>query len=131
MNVPSFRFLVPPFLFLYPRSGFWYRRSVFCTLVVVSGVQETSAKTTIGNHPSQDDGKGGLGLRGVAFMTVSAVLTVLALLEITLPSLCLSYKMQCQETTMTALTALAVSAVVAVSVVTATPLKLNPPFSSS
>ena len=32
---------------------------------------------------------------------------------------------------MTVLTVLAVSAVVAVSVVTATPLKLNPPFSSS
>ena len=45
---------------------------------------------------TQDDGKGGLGLRGVAFMTVLAVLTVLA-----------------------------------VSVMTATPLKLNPPFPSS
>ena len=39
----------------------------------------------------QDDGKGGLGLRGVAFMTVLAVLTV------TLPSFCLSYKLQYQE----------------------------------
>ena len=62
-------------------------------------------------------------------MTVLAVLTALAVLESTLPS-CLFYKMQCQETTVTVL---AVSAVVAVnvSVVTATPLKLNPPFSSS
>ena len=66
--------------------------------------------------------KGGLGLRGVAFMTALAVLTVL---ESTLPSFCLSYKIQCQETTVT------VSAVVAVSVVTATPFKLNPSFSSS
>ena len=75
--------------------------------------------------------KGGLGLRGVAFMTVSAVLTVLAVLESTLPSFCLSYKTQCQEATVTVMTVLAVSAVVAVSVVTATPLKLKPPFSSS
>ena len=35
---------------------------------------------------SQDDGKGGLGLRGVAFMTVLVVSTVLAVLESTLPS---------------------------------------------
>ena len=70
----------------------------------------------------QDDGQGGLSLRGVAFMTV---LAVLAVLESTLPSFCLPYTMQCQETTMTAL------AVVAVSFVTATPLKLNPPFPSS
>ena len=68
----------------------------------------------------QDDGKGGLGFRGVAFMTV------LAVLDCTLPSFCLSHKIQCQETTVTVLTVLAVSAVVAVSVVTATPLKLNP-----
>ena len=76
----------------------------------------------------QDDGKGGLSLRGVAFMTVLAGLTVLAVLESTLPSFCLSYKIQYQETTVTVLTVLAV---VAVSVVTATPLKLNPPFPSS
>ena len=38
---------------------------------------------------SQDDGKGGLSLREVAFMTV---LTVLAVLENTLPSFCWSYK---------------------------------------
>ena len=41
----------------------------------------------------QDDGKGGLGLRGVAFMTV------LAVLENTLPSFCLSYKIQHNEAT--------------------------------
>ena len=76
----------------------------------------------------QDDGKGGLGLRGVAFMTV---LAVLAVLESPVPSFCLSYKIQCQETTVTVLTVLAVSAVVAVSVVSATPFKLNPHFSSS
>ena len=73
----------------------------------------------------QDDGKGGLSLRGVAFMTVLAVLTVL---ESTLPSFCLSYKIQHSEATVAVLTVLAVSAVVAVSVVTATPLKPNPPF---
>ena len=63
----------------------------------------------------QDDGKGGVSLRGVAFMIVLAVLTVLAVLESTLPSFCLPYKIQCQETV------LAVSAVVAVSVVMTTP----------
>ena len=74
-----------------------------------------------GVYFSQDDGKGGsVSLRGVAFMTV------LAVLESTSPSFCLSYKKkQCQETTVTVL---AVSAVVTVSVVTAIPLKLNPPF---
>ena len=34
-----------------------------------------------------DDEKGGLSLRGVAFVTVLAVLTVLVVLESTLPSL--------------------------------------------
>ena len=58
-------------------------------------------------------------------MTVLAVLTVSAVLESPLPSFCSSYKIQCQETTVTVLTVLAVSAVAAVSVVTATPLKLN------
>ena len=58
-------------------------------------------------------------------MTVLAVLTVL---ESTLPSICLSYEIQHNEATMAVLTVLAVSAVVAVSVMTATPLKLNPPF---
>ena len=42
-----------------------------------------------------------------------------AVLESALPSFCLSYKIQCQETTVTALAVLAVSAVVAVLVVTA------------
>ena len=41
---------------------------------------------------TQDDRKGGLSLRGVAFMTVLAVLTVLVVLENTLPSFCWSYK---------------------------------------
>ena len=82
------------------------------------------------NH-NQDDGKGGLSVRGVAFMTVLAVLTVLVVLESTLPSFCLSYKIQHSEATVAVLTAWAVSAVVADSVVTATPLKPNPPFSSS
>ena len=70
----------------------------------------------------QDHGKGGLSLRGVAFMTV---LAVLAVLESTLPSFSKSYKTQDKEATVTVL---AVSAVMAVSVMTATPLKLNPPF---
>ena len=73
----------------------------------------------------QDHGKGGLSLRGVAFMTVVAVL------ENTLPSFCLSYKIQHNEATVAVLTVLAVSAAMAVSVMTATPLKLNPPFPSS
>ena len=72
--------------------------------------------------------KGGVEFKGVAFMTVLAVLTVLASLESTLPSVCLSYKIQHSEATVAVFTVLAVSAVMAVSVVTATPLKLNPPF---
>ena len=71
----------------------------------------------------QDDGKGGLSLRGVAFMTV------LAVLENTLPWFCWSYKIQDKEAT--SLTVLTVMAALAVSVLTATPLKLNPPFPSS
>ena len=70
-------------------------------------------------HPGQVDGKGGLGLRGIAFTAVLAVLTVLAVLERSLPCFCLSYKIQCQETTVTVL------AVSAVSVVTAYPPPLN------
>ena len=54
------------------------------------------------------------------------VLTVLAVLESALPSFSLSYKMKDEEATVAVL---AVSAVMAVSVMTATPLKLNPPFS--
>ena len=58
-------------------------------------------------------------------MAVLAVLTVLAVLESTLSSCCLSSKIQHNVATVAVL---AVSAVVAVSVVTATPLKPNPPF---
>ena len=58
-------------------------------------------------------------------LVVSVVLTVLAVLESTLPSVCLSYKIQHNEATVAVL---AVSAVMAVSVMTATLLKLNPPF---
>ena len=54
-------------------------------------------------------------------MTVLAVSTVSAVLQSTLPSFHLSYKIQDKEATVTVLTVLAVSAVVAVSVVTATP----------
>ena len=61
-------------------------------------------------------------------MTVFAVLTVLAVLESTLPSSCLSYKIQHQEAAVTVLAVSAVSAVVAVVVVTVPPLKLNPLF---
>ena len=57
------------------------------------------------------------------------VLAVLAVLESTLPSFCLSYKIQRNEAAVAVLTVLAVSAVISVSVMTATPLKLNPPFS--
>ena len=71
----------------------------------------------------QDDRKGGLSLRGVAFMTVLAVLTLLVVLVNPLPSFCLSYKIQYQEATVAVLTVLAVSAVMAVPVMTATPLK--------
>ena len=51
------------------------------------------------------------------------VLTVSTVLESTLPSFRLSYKIQDKEATVTVL---AVSAVVAVSVVTATPLNSTP-----
>ena len=62
-------------------------------------------------------------------MTVLALLTVVAVLESSFsPSFSLSYKIQRNEATVAVLTVLAVSAVVAVSVMTATPLKLNPPF---
>ena len=73
----------------------------------------------------QGVGEGGLSLGGVAFMTVLAVLTAL---ERTLPSLCLSYKIQDKKAILTVLVALAV---VAVSVMTAAPLKVNPPFLTS
>ena len=57
----------------------------------------------------QDHGKGGLSLRGVAFMTVLAVLAVLTVLESNLPSFCLSYKIKHNEATVVVLTVLAVS----------------------
>ena len=57
-------------------------------------------------------------------MTVLAGLTVLAVLESTLPFRS-SYKMQCQETTVSVL------AVAPVSVMTATPLTINPALLSS
>ena len=66
-----------------------------------------------GPRIAQDDGKGGLSLRGVAFMTVLAVLTVLESLESTLPSFCWSYKIQDKEATVTVLTVLVVMAVMA------------------
>ena len=65
----------------------------------------------------------GVEVKGVALM---AGLTVLAVLESTLPFFCLSYKTQDKETTVTVLTVSTVSVVVAVSVMPATPLKLNP-----
>ena len=64
-------------------------------------------------------------------MTVLVVLTVLAVLESTLPSFCLSYKIKRNEATVAVLTVLAVSSVMAVSAMMATPLKLNPPFPRS
>ena len=61
----------------------------------------------------QGVGKGGLSLRGVAFMTVLVVLTALALLESTfkLPSFCLTYKIQRNEATVAVPTVSAVMAV--------------------
>ena len=44
--------------------------------------------------------KGGLSLRGIAFMTVLAVLTASAVLESTLPTFRSSYKMQDKGATM-------------------------------
>ena len=73
----------------------------------------------------QDVGKGRVSLRGVAFVALLSVLTVL---QSTLPSFCLSCKRQDQEATMMVLTVLADSAV---SVMTATPLKLNAPCPTS
>ena len=67
----------------------------------------------------------GLSFKGVAFMTVLVVLTVLAALESTLLSFCSSSKIQHNEA---AVAVLAVSAVVAVSVMTATPLNSTPLF---
>ena len=61
-------------------------------------------------------------------MAVLAVWTVLEVLESTLPSFCLSYKMQHHEASVAVL---AVSAVMMVSIMTATPLKLKHPSPSS
>ena len=47
--------------------------------------------------------KRGVECKGVAFVTVWAVLTVLAVLESTLPSFCLSYKIQHNEATVAVL----------------------------
>ena len=55
-------------------------------------------------------------------------MTVLAVLESTQPPFCLSYKIQHNKATVAVLT---VPAVMAVSVMTATPLKLNPAFPRS
>ena len=88
-------------------------------------IQHENKAKVAAKLPSQHHGTGGLSWGGVAFL---AVLTVLAVLESTLPSICLSYEIQHNEATTAVLTVLAVSAVVAVSVMTATPLKLNPPF---
>ena len=74
--------------------------------------------------------KGGLSLRGVAFMTVLAVSTLLVVLHLALLVLLLN-KIQDKEATVTVLKVLAVSEVVTVSVVTATPLKLDSPFPTS
>ena len=64
--------------------------------------------------------KRGLSLRGVAFMTV------LAVLESTLPSFCFSYRNTAQWDNRGGFDG---SVVTAVSIMTATHLKLNPPFS--
>ena len=58
-------------------------------------------------------------------MTFLSALMVLAVQKSAWPSFCLSYKIQHNEATVTVL---AVVAVTAVSVMTATPLKLNPLF---
>ena len=58
-------------------------------------------------------------------MTVLAGLAVLAVLESTLPSVCLSYKIQHNEASVAVLTVLAVTAA---SVMTATPLNPTPVF---
>ena len=65
----------------------------------------------------------------MTILAVLEVLTILAVLESTLPSFCLSHKIQHNEATVAVLTVLAVSAVMAISVITATPLKLNHPLS--
>ena len=61
-------------------------------------------------------------------MTVLEDLTVLVVLERSLPSFWSSYKIKDKEVTVTVLTASEVSVVVAVSVMTATPLNSTPLF---
>ena len=68
-------------------------------------------------HLNQDVGKGVLSFRAVAFHD-----GFWRVLESTLPTFCLSYKLQHNEATVAVLTVLAVLAVMA------TPLKLNPPL---
>ena len=90
----------------------------FCVFGKTQG-RKTKQKTSLPrrtpeNH-CRDHGKGGLSLRGVAFMTVLAVLTALPVLETQWRAPCPPYKIQNKEATVTVL------AVMAVSVVTATP----------
>ena len=80
------------------------------------------------NSPvSESQKKGRVEFKGGSLHVMAlAVLTVLAVvLDSTLPSFCLSYKIQHNEATVAVL---AVSAVMAVSVMTATRLELNPHF---
>ena len=70
--------------------------------------------------------KRGVEFKGGSLHDGLAVLTVLAVLGSTLPSVCLSYKIQHSETTVAVLTVLADCAVMVVSVMTATPLKHGP-----
>ena len=70
----------------------------------------------------------GVEFKGVAFVMVLVVLTILAALENTL-SPCPPCACPTQGNREATVTVLAVSTLMAVSVVTANPLKLNPPFS--
>ena len=74
-----------------PRDSCRWRGTQHMQVFVLGNkAHETSASwqyTLLGY--TQDDGKGGFCLRGVAFMTVLVVLMVLAFLESTLPSFCL------------------------------------------
>ena len=68
--------------------------------------------------------QGGVEFKGGGLHDSLAVLTVLAVLESTLRSFSLSYKIQYQEAAVTVLTVSAVGGVVAILVVTDSPLKL-------
>ena len=99
---------------------------------VTEMVRETNSEnkmyvTFFGWSVTQGVGKEGLSLRGVAFMTVLAVLTALVVLKRNSPSFCLSYKYKIQHEKIT----VTVLAVVAILVVTTTALKLNLPFPTS